>query len=75
MRFLNAFKTNLVLLLLPPWCNNNLLQIVVERLLTSVVGPITINLFSQKILDKTGLEDSQICTGLLDALERHVDVL
>jgi len=57
------------------WCNNNLLQIVVERLPYFCSWPDYDKSFLPRILDKTGLEDSQICTGLLDALERHVDVL
>ena len=57
------------------WCNNNLLQIVVERLPYFCSWYDYDKSFLSKILDKSGLEDSQICTGLLDALERHVDVL
>jgi len=57
------------------WCSNRLLQIVVERLPYFCSWPDYDKSFLSKILDKTGLEDSQICAGLLDALERHADVL
>lgn len=57
------------------WCNNRLLQIVIERLPYFCSWPDYDKSFLSEMLNKTGLADSQICTGLLDALERHVDVL
>ncbi|GAP13240.1 hypothetical protein LARV_00991 [Longilinea arvoryzae] len=57
------------------WCNNRLLQIVIERLPYFCSWPDYDKSFLSEMLSKTDLPDSQICTGLLDALERHVDVL
>jgi len=55
------------------WYRNRLLSVITEQLPSFCSWPDYHKTFLPDLLSKTGLENSQICEGLLDALEKHVD--